>query len=431
MSSLFFKLLFLVSWIAIGISNVLAAGSGGFRTEVPDAGAMGKGSAFVGEANTPAAVYYNPAGINQIKNFQISAGGAYIGPQAGYKNDSGQKTGMTRNFYLIPHVYAVVPLSQKFALGVGSSSYWGLGTEWSPDSFSKYVATKSEIKNIDSMIAISYQVTDQWSLAVGADNDDSRANESRKLNNTFFGGTTDGNIQLKAKDNAWGYRIATLFKINDKNQVGLMYRSAIHHNYVGKIYVDGMYSITQAYYNFPSSSYQTRAKEKVVLPQSIVMGYSFKPTNKWTFNIDLEWMNWSRFKQELISYPDETDASRLGLLNTGNPIDHHWHSAFSEAFGCEFAATDWFRLRGGYYHHTHVVPEGTFNSSLPDSASHGITSGMGFDLYQHLTLDLAYSALIYKERKVNNSVGNNVGGNIDGKYKQFMNIGLATVTYKY
>ena len=47
----------------VGVNNVLAAGSGGFRVETPDAGAFGKGSAFVGEANTPGAVYYNPAGL--------------------------------------------------------------------------------------------------------------------------------------------------------------------------------------------------------------------------------------------------------------------------------------------------------------------------------------------------------------------------------
>ena len=46
--------------------NAFAAGSGAYRIETPDAGAFGMGSAFVGEADTPAAVYYNPAGINQM-----------------------------------------------------------------------------------------------------------------------------------------------------------------------------------------------------------------------------------------------------------------------------------------------------------------------------------------------------------------------------
>ncbi len=421
-------------WLIVSIGNALAAGSGGFRVETPDAGAFGKGSAFVGEANTPAAVYYNPAGLNQIKNFEISVGGAYIGPQGSYKNTSGQETQMRRNSYLIPHVYATIPVNKKFVLGFGASSYWGLGTEWAADSFSRYVATKSEITNTDTMFTGSYRLTDRWFFAVSADNDESRANESKALNNAGF--ASDGNIQLKAKDNnAWGYRIATLFKINDKNQVGLMYRSAIHHRYVGKIYIDGLgpaYLASFASpYNFQSSSYETRATEKLILPQSVVMGYSFKPTKKWTINLDLEWMNWSRFKQEVINYPDETDPGRLAFLNASNPIDHHWHSAFSEAIGGEYAVNDRLRLRGGYYHHAHVVPQGTLSSSLPDSDSHGITTGLGYDFNKHLTLDIAYSGIIYKDRKVNNKVGSSVGANINGKYRQFTNIGMATVTYKF
>ena len=59
----------LLLWAVVLImtaGQALAAGSGAYRLEVPDAGAAGMGSAFVGEANTPAAVYWNPAGLTQI-----------------------------------------------------------------------------------------------------------------------------------------------------------------------------------------------------------------------------------------------------------------------------------------------------------------------------------------------------------------------------
>ena len=64
--------------------NAFAAGSGAYAVETPDAGAMGMGSAFVGEADTPAAVYYNPAGINQMSTAEISVGDAIIAPRGKY-----------------------------------------------------------------------------------------------------------------------------------------------------------------------------------------------------------------------------------------------------------------------------------------------------------------------------------------------------------
>src|ERR1039458_4144068 len=72
-----------------GTNIVMAAGSGSYRVETPDAGAMGMGSAFVGEADTPAAVYYNPAGINQMSRPEVSVGDAIIAPRAQYKSITG------------------------------------------------------------------------------------------------------------------------------------------------------------------------------------------------------------------------------------------------------------------------------------------------------------------------------------------------------
>ena len=250
------------------------------------------------------------------------------------------------------------------------------------------------------------------------------------MNNNPFGSSIDGNVQLKAGDNAWGFRLATMFKINDKNQVGLMYRSPIQHKYVGNVYIDGINTAVYSGYGFTTSTYQTRAEQKLVLPQSIILGYSFKPTKKWTFNFDLEWMNWSKVKQDLISYPDETSPTRLSFLGASN-VERHWHSVFSEAIGAEYAANDRLRLRAGYYHHAHSIPQGTFDSALPDSNSHGLTTGFGYDLTKHLSLDVAYSGLIYEERKVNNTVGSAAGANISGKYNQFTHIGMVTVTYKF
>lgn len=431
------RLTSIVVYILFIASNAFASGSGGFRVESPDAATLGKGTAFVGEANRPSAVYYNPAGLNQLKDIEISVGGAVIAPRESYKDNSGQTTQMRNHEFIIPHVYIVAPVNQKLTIGFGASSFWGLGTEWASNSFSRYVATKNDLMNTDSMFTASYQVTEQWSIAASADNDYSKVDENKNVLQSNF--VDDANLSLKAKDDAWGYRLATLFKINQKNQVGLMYRSAIHHNYIGKLYLDGLNNNLAiglggaASYQtvFGGSSYQTRVTEKVTLPQSIVMGYSFKPSAKWTFNFDLEWMNWSRFKQEALNFPDETDATRLSVLNNGNPIKHHWHSAFSEAIGGEYAVNERLRLRTGYYHHEHVVPQGTFQSSIPDSSSHGIAAGFGFDLTKHITFDLAYSGIIYESRKINNNVGTLVGGDISGKYKQFIHTGYATLTYKF
>ncbi len=414
--------------LTVGINQTaFAAGSGAFRLEVPDSAASGKGSAFVGEANNPSAVYYNPAGLTQIKSMQVSMGGALIAPQSDFKKASdGDVTQMRRNTFFVPHMYAAVPINEKLTFGLGATSYFGLGTEWATDSNLKTVSTSSDLENKDYMFTMAYQMTDQLSVAVSADNDDTKASKNKKL--TQGGVGDDANFQLKAKDSAWGYRLATMYKVNDKHQFGLMYRSSIHHKYEGKAYLDGLNSAGFGYQAvFGGTSYETRVTEKFTLPQSVVLGYSFKPTNKWTFNFDLEWMDWSSVKQDALNWVDETGAGPLFFLNVGNPEPRDWKSVWSQSIGAEYAATDRLRLRGGYYHHASPVPQSTFHSNLPDANSHGFTTGFGYDLSKNLTLDMAYALVVYEPRKVDSDISSV----IDGKYSQITNVLYGTATYKF
>ena len=409
--------------------NAFAAGSGAYAVEVPDAGALGMGSAFVGEADTPAAVYYNPAGINQMTRPEGSIGDAVLAPRAkmtsSYSGTNGNTVHMQNNEYNIPNSYAVVPLiPNKLSIGVGSGSYWGTGTNWGPNSILRYATTQAKIKNIDNSFVASYQVTPQWSIAAGVDNDESKADESFAISNA--GLSPDGMAELKGSDDAWGYRLATLFKFNDQNQFGLVYRSRINHNYTGKLSINGANPLV---YGF--SSYVAKVSEKSVLPQSLVAGYSFKPTKRWTINLDIEWMDWSSTKYQTINLNSD---STPGLQAFGASTSADWRSAWSESIGTQYDVTDRFRVRLGYYHHEMVVPDATVNPNLPDSNANGYTTGFGFDITKRLTLDVAYAAQFYNSRNIVNSVASNAlvpAGTVDGKYREFVNIGLVSLTYKF
>jgi len=414
--------------------DAFAAGSGAYAVETPDAAAMGMGSAFVGEADTPAAVYYNPAGINQITSPEVTVGEAIIAPRAKMTQPDGNTVHEQNNEYNIPNFYAVVPvIPNKLSIGASGGSYWGLGSNWGYNGPLAYATTQANITDIDNSLAASYQITNQWSLAATVDNDNSKADESSNFANPAG---PNGNVQLKASDNAWGYRLATMFKINDQNQIGLMYRSRINHTYEGNVNVDGIGSYYQNVV-FPGigSSFQTKAVEKSVLPQSVIIGYSVKPTSKLTVNLDIEWMDWSSTKYQALTFPNATSQQLTLLGGSPNPNPADWHSAWSESIGAQYDLTDRFRVRLGYYHHQRVIPNATFNPVIPDSNSNGYDTGLGFDITKRLSIDIAYSFLVYNSRQITNSVSNDSAslnqGNVDGKYSQYIHIALVSLTYKF
>jgi len=411
--------------------NVFASGSGGIRVEIPDAEAFGKGSAFVGEADNPSAIYYNPAGLTQLEEGNhISSGFAIIAPSASHTDFAGNETQKVRQNFKIPHIYLVSDFGvDNWAFGLGGTSNWGLGTSFAEDSFARYDATDVDIAMIDTMLTAAYQFNDQWSFALSGNSVYSTANKAKKLAQA---GMPDGDFNQKGKDTGWGYRLATHFKMNEQHRFGLMYRSPIQLKYRGKIFLHELNAGGSNYAAiFGGDHFETSFTQEFELPQSVVMGYSFQPGNKWTFNFDIEWMDWSSVESDLIEYPEVLTANQGAVLNTGNPINRDWNDVWSGSFGLEYSWNDDLRFRGGYYYHTTPLSEANTDSSLPDSNSHGITAGFGYDLTKNFTVDMAYSYLFYENFTLDNAVGNAFGANLDGKYEQIMHMGLVTLSYDF
>ncbi|MBF0594405.1 MAG: outer membrane protein transport protein [Candidatus Omnitrophica bacterium] len=428
-------LLLAVALMAACCSSAFAAGSGGFKVEVPDARALSMGGAFVGLADNASAVYYNPAGMIQLKKPEVSVNLSLVQPKGRENSDVKGKTKMQQDSFLIPSMFFVSPVGEKVALGLGATSSWGLGTNWAQDSFARYAATQTTMQNHDYYITGAYKLTEQLSFGAGVVIDDSKAIKERKINqNLLGGGYSDANFKLEGNDAAPGFQLSGLYKFNDRHQIGIQYVSEIHHNYGGKVHLDNLNNNGLAAYgggNFSSSSYETDVTSKATLPQSIDLGYSFRPTEKLTLNADVLWMDWSSIEQEAMVFPNESDPSRLAVLNAGNPANRDWHSAWSLGLGTEYKYSDRLRLRGGYYFHQSPVPQDTWSPSVPDANSHSIATGFGYDVTKALTIDLAYSAMFYDTRSIKNGVADGVGGSVDGKYSQWTNLVLLTATYKF
>ncbi len=425
----------LLGLVAVGVmcGKSFAGGSGAYRVEVPDAAALSLGGAVVGQADTPVAVFYNPAGMTQIKSPEVSTNLSMIRPIGVAQPSVREKTKMQQENFFIPGLFFVTPVAEKMSLGIGVTSNWGLSTDWAQDSFARYVSTRSSLKNEDYILSGAYQLTEKFSLGLGVTVDASSIEKEKKI--TQAGIIPDANFKLQGDNTAAGFQVSGLYKVSDRHQFGVQYSSDIRRKYHGKVHLDGFNNavLTGVYKfdpNFTGSSYETDVVSKATLPQSVDIGYCYRPTDKLTLNADILWMDWASIKKEELAYPNETNASRLAFLNLGNPANRDWKSAVSLGLGAEYKLVERLRLRGGYYFHQSPIPQDTWEPTIPDADSHSIAAGFGYDITKAMTLDFTYSAMFYDTRTINNQVGDAVGP-IDGKYQQWTNILAATVTYRF
>jgi long-chain fatty acid transport protein len=430
-----FLILAVVFLSAFLCTQSFAAGSGAYRLEVPDAAALAVGGAVVGQANTPAAIFFNPAGMTQMKGSAISVNLAVVQPRETAHPTGGAKTEMERDTFFIPSLASVTKISEKVALGIGVTSSWGLGTEWAEDSFARYAATETSLKNQDYIISLAYQLNDQLSVGMGVVIDYSEIEKDKKIKQ-FLGPGSDADFELEGDSTAAGFQASALYKLNERHQFGVQYLGEIERKYHGTVNLDGLNdAMLTAVYGVPSgtfgSSYETNVTSKATLPQSVDVGYCYRPNAKLTLNFDVLWMGWNTVQEEELGYPDESNQDRLDFLNLGNPAERNWKNALSMGMGAEYAVSERLRLRGGYFFHDSPIPEYTWEPNLPDADSHSIATGFGYDISKALTLDMTYSAMFYDTRSIDNDVGAGIGESIDGKYEQWTSLLLTTLTYKF
>ena len=143
------------------------ASASGFALPDQSASAMGMASAFTGQADDASAVWYNPAGIIQLDGTRISGGVIGIFPTLTHENTTGTTDVSERMIHLPIHLYATHKMSDKLSFGLGVNNPFGLSTDWSDTSNTRYVATFSKVVTTEINPNIAYKMNDNLSVAVG------------------------------------------------------------------------------------------------------------------------------------------------------------------------------------------------------------------------------------------------------------------------
>src|SRR5437773_11305277 len=114
-----------------------AAFGSGFALFEHGAKAVAMGGAFAATADDPSAIFYNVAGIAQLRRTELTFGGTAINFQNSFTGDPNDlfTAGMTGSKYrahtfIVPNAYATMPIGSNMTVGVGLFAPFGLRTNW-------------------------------------------------------------------------------------------------------------------------------------------------------------------------------------------------------------------------------------------------------------------------------------------------------------
>jgi len=382
----------------------------GFRLPEAGAKAMGMGFAFTAQADDPSAIYFNPAGLTQLKGQNIMVGVTYV------RENGGEFTGTTPvdnttaiksetqkslNFFIPNMYYTRTSASTGFAYGVGIFAPFGLGQEYNDENTSIFrnQITKIELQTIVVNPTIAFKINEYLSVGAGIDWMYGKA----KLEKTPVASVGNlYNSELKGDGDAWGYNFGLLLKPTENFRIGANYRSPftlkikdadVNISNTNPAYASGLLGAT------PSS---TKADATVAMPATFALGAAYT-IGKLTVEADADWTFWHSFSSLPITIQNPVPT----LPSTANPTQ--WEDVVAFRLGVEYRVTDPLSLRAGFVYDPTPVPASTMGPMLPDSTKLDYMVGAGYKIGAW-TIDVAGMYIDKKDRTVNNQAITAAGG---------------------
>ena len=161
------------------------AWAAGFALVQQGTAAMAQGNAFVAEANDASAVFYNPAGLNQLKRIQVYQGTFLNYPDREFSG-GGQDSQTNHRIYDSMTAYVAIPVHDRvpWASAFFRLSGWARSGRRPGQGISHHLL---RLKTYCLNPVASFKVLDNLSLAAGVDVMWSKVQLKRKTPTVFRG----------------------------------------------------------------------------------------------------------------------------------------------------------------------------------------------------------------------------------------------------
>lgn len=385
--------------------TVLTAGAVGFRLPNQDPEGIARGNAFAATADNASAIYYNPAGITQLEGIQAQAGIYLISADTSYTSPTGVKAETDTTPQAVPQLYVVDSLtSLPLSFGLGVYAPYGLGLDWGDTSPFRTLAERGKLLYASVNPVGAWRISSTLSIAVGPTLNYSQAT----LKQGFSTINPTDSFRYDGQALGFGFNAGLMWKPIPQLSLGINYRSATDLNYHGN-------SETSPSEPFPYYS-PTSTRASIHFPQYVVGGISFRPTDKWNFEFDLDWTDWDSVKEIVFK------GTPLGDL----PFVLNFRSSFMYEFGITRQLGKGYYASIGYFYSENSSPDRNYNPIIPDANLHLGGLGVG---HRGKRWDWAFGyQFAYNGGR---QVSGDVNPLADGTYRAFNNAINISGTYKF
>jgi long-chain fatty acid transport protein len=347
--------------------------------------AIAMGGAFIGLADDYSAVYWNPAGLVQMKESNLAAFGTFVVPKASYQFDPLQIDAQSMSkVYPSGALGYFKPLSKGMVVGILGYVPSGLGTAW--DGQELKALSNNASYNWSSQVAlfsispvIAMHLSQKLSLGASL-------NFSYGMFKMYRPGL--GQYQENIDGFAIGMSLGLLYKPSEMISFGLTCKTPTKLNFSGSAEME-MANLL----NLPKTA---DIERRITWPLWLGVGLAFKPIMPLTITFDLQYTNWKKLDTVPANLADSGWSDAFG---PDLKMNLKWMDTWQIRTGFQLYLSKNFNIRGGYYYDATPGSIKTQTILLPTFNFNVITAGFGYK-FGRMNIDFSMEYAMGEKRDI-------------------------------
>lgn len=380
------------------------AGAGAAGFALIEQNASGLGNAFAGQgasAQDASTVFFNPAGLLRIEGSQVAMAGHLISTSGKLKNDGSTlgalgDGGDAGGFAFLPNFYYAGDVRPGFKWGIGVNAPFGLKTEYDTPWAGQTQGVTSHIKTINVNPSIAWLYNDKVSVGMGINYQMAEVS----LSNSVTAPAVNV-LKMKGDDDAWGYNLGMLIKLDNNTRLGLAYRSELKYHLTGRATgpINGVIAAD------------------LTTPASASLSLFHRLNERWDLLADLSWTGWSSFDKLAVT----------GAVNALVP--ENWNDILRIGVGANYRQNDKWLWRVGTAYDQNAVPDAERRTvRLPDADRIWLAFGGQYKMSDKGWIDFGYAHLFFNEAAINHV---EPPIRVKGRFDSYVNIVSAQYTHTF
>ena len=382
---------------------------------IPEQGAKATGmsNAYAAIADDASANWFNPAGLSFQEN-NITGSAALVYPLNEYKDSNGQAYSAVKGIHVVPQVYMRYGSDDsKISYGLGINSPFGLSVDWTGSGapFSELAAgadsvTFSEIQAVHINPNIAYQISDNFSIALGI-----------QYYNAFKVHLDGQSLKIGGSGDGFGGNFALMYKSGNWS-IGGSYRSKVKLDITGTAVGGPGLALVGL------EGIGANANTSVTFPDLHTLAIAYQATSDLLLSAQVDRTNWATFDQIVINYDPSTLQIATGSSST---IPEGWKATVAFRLGAEWTLGGSTSIRMGYTYDPTPTNAEHFSPRLPGNDRQLASLGYGQKISENLSMDLAYMYVWLADRNATNPTKTLYQGTYTGS----VHLLSGGITYKF